>query len=234
MLTRRKIYVAAFCIILTTVGSSASAQLVTVSLAGTVEDPTGAVVPGVRITAVHVATGTTYTTETDATGAYRIEGLSSGMYRVTALVDGFSSQSQEVMLSGGMVTKADFVLGPIPVGSVEVTNPKTTDTDCEGSVCVIEKTWGTADDLKEWLDQQAEEGNYLLAIIPIRNKKSFFLLDTVHEGSDVVYDVIRVSERLRRKSLESRIAEFPAENAFVGIHRLSGSSYLIVLRRDGK
>jgi len=52
------------------------------SLTGTVTDATGAVVPGVTVTATSAGTGQSYTTNTGADGAYRFSLLPPGKYNV--------------------------------------------------------------------------------------------------------------------------------------------------------
>jgi len=64
-------------------------------LTGTVTDSTGAVLPGVTVTAVNDATGNNYETVTDAAGVYRIP-VRVGGYKVTANLAGFG----DVMRTG--------------------------------------------------------------------------------------------------------------------------------------
>ena len=59
-------------------------------LSGTVADSTGAVLPGVTVTAVNSATGNTFTDVTDGTGRYRIPAR-IGTYQVTAELPGFTT-----------------------------------------------------------------------------------------------------------------------------------------------
>jgi len=64
-------------------------------LTGTITDSTGAVLPGVTVTAVNEATGNNYETVTDATGVYRIP-VRVGAYKITANLAGFG----DVMRTG--------------------------------------------------------------------------------------------------------------------------------------
>jgi hypothetical protein len=64
-------------------------------LSGTITDSTGAVLPGVTVTAVNEATGNNYETVTDAAGVYRIP-VRVGAYKVNAALAGFG----EVMRAG--------------------------------------------------------------------------------------------------------------------------------------
>jgi hypothetical protein len=61
----------------------ASAQI-SGSLAGTVEDATGAVAPGVQIVVTNQATGAKNTATTSGNGGFFIGDLESGLYTVTA------------------------------------------------------------------------------------------------------------------------------------------------------
>lgn len=62
----------------------------TSSLTGTVTDPTGAVVPSVKISIVNVDTGAERTTESDRIGGYVLAQMTPGKYRLTAKAAGFS------------------------------------------------------------------------------------------------------------------------------------------------
>ncbi len=66
-----------------------------VSLAGAVTDTTDARLPGVSITALHVDTGNTFVGISDPSGQYQISGLRTGIYKVTAELQGFRSVTQE-------------------------------------------------------------------------------------------------------------------------------------------
>jgi hypothetical protein len=52
-------------------------------VSGTVTDSTGAVLPGVTVTAVHEASGNTFEAVTDERGAFRLQ-VRVGTYRVTS------------------------------------------------------------------------------------------------------------------------------------------------------
>ena len=93
--------------------SLASAQ----SLAGTVRDTSGAVLPGVTIEASSPALITKVRTGvTDETGQYRIPDLPPGTYKVTFTLPGFATVVREgVELSGGgvMTIGADMRVGAL-------------------------------------------------------------------------------------------------------------------------
>src|SRR5438874_3670726 len=95
----------------------ASAQ---VTLAGTVKDASGAVLPGVTIDATSpVLIEKVRTASTDAAGQYRIESLQPGTYTVTFRLAGFSTlKRDEVVVSGTGVVKID---AEMKVGAVAET-----------------------------------------------------------------------------------------------------------------
>ena len=65
-----------------------------VSLAGVVTDTTDARLPGVSVTALHVDTGNTFIGLSDTSGQYQISGLRTGVYKVTAELQGFQTISK--------------------------------------------------------------------------------------------------------------------------------------------
>lgn len=66
-----------------------AAQTGTSSLAGTVTDASGAVVPGAKVTLSNTATGYTRTQETDGNGLYAFTSVPPGKYTLTIGKDGF-------------------------------------------------------------------------------------------------------------------------------------------------
>jgi hypothetical protein len=72
--------------------ANAFAQTANATLGGTVADATGALIPGVTITATNTETGIVNTTITNESGAYQFASLQPGNYRVTAELTGFQTQ----------------------------------------------------------------------------------------------------------------------------------------------
>jgi len=70
------------------------AQMTTATIAGTVLDPSGAVIPGATVTATNTDTKFTRTTTTGAAGNYRLEFLPIGKYSVNTQASGFKANSQ--------------------------------------------------------------------------------------------------------------------------------------------
>src|SRR5579862_5573477 len=70
---------------------SLSAQTFRGTILGTVTDPSGAVVPGAKVTVRNVATGLERSTDTSADGSYSIPELPIGTYDVTVTQTGFQT-----------------------------------------------------------------------------------------------------------------------------------------------
>src|SRR5947209_3127673 len=92
------------------VSSSALAQKTTGDITGSITDSTGAVLPGVVITAVCPATNLTRTATSDAQGGYSVPELPICVYKVSTELQGFKSVAREVQVAVNTVTKADFKL----------------------------------------------------------------------------------------------------------------------------
>jgi len=80
------------------------------SIRGTVQDPSGAVVVGAKVTATSAATGIRRESLTGSDGGYVLAELPAGDYNVTAEAPGFQRPNQKVTVSVGLDTKADLHL----------------------------------------------------------------------------------------------------------------------------
>ena len=76
------------------------------AISGTVADSTGAVLPGVAVTVTRVDTNVTSNAFTDGKGVYSVRYLNSGVYTVSAKLDGFKT----VMRKGIEVRVGDAIL----------------------------------------------------------------------------------------------------------------------------
>lgn len=83
--------VAGFCCRLSFAQFSAGVQ-------GTVQDPSGAVVPKANVTLVNTATHVSYSTVSDQAGDYRFVSLSPGSYSLSATATGFSTRKLGIEL----------------------------------------------------------------------------------------------------------------------------------------
>ena len=95
------------------------------SIAGILKDPSGAVVPGGRITVRNLESGQTRTALSDRQGSFALEGLPAGRYNVTAAATGFeASTREEVVVAAGRKTTVGFALAMGESKTVvEVTGP---------------------------------------------------------------------------------------------------------------
>jgi hypothetical protein len=87
------------------------AQTSNATLGGTVADASGALIPGVEVTARNVATGIVNTTITNESGAYQFASLQTGTYQVSATLAGFqTATNNNVTLGGSEQVRLNFVL----------------------------------------------------------------------------------------------------------------------------
>jgi hypothetical protein len=138
---RRKVGALAVTLfLLVFVAGAALAQVQHGSLTGTVTDPSGAVVPGVKVMAVDTQTNLTYSATTDSSGSYYITNLPYGFYRVTFEVEGFAKAvSERVQVNLGQASKVSPKLTVATVGTeVIVTSEQsaveTTSSELKASV----------------------------------------------------------------------------------------------------
>src|SRR5436190_15783698 len=112
--------VALLCLVLCTHSFS---QTSNATLGGTISDATGALIPGVTITATNTGTGIVTTVLTNEAGAYQFASLQTGSYAVTAELPGFQTQTRSgVALGVSQQVRLNFTLQVGSVAqSVEVT-----------------------------------------------------------------------------------------------------------------
>ena len=88
-----------------------AAQSTTGVIFGDVKDQSGAVLPGVDITVLNVATNQTRTAVTTETGAYNVPLVPIGQYEVTASLAGFKTQLRKgITVQVDQRAKVDFSL----------------------------------------------------------------------------------------------------------------------------
>ncbi len=104
-------------------------------MAGNVQDPSGALVPGAKITAQELASGSTYDTVSSSAGAYTLPNLRTGTYNVTTTATGFApsqitgvvvqvstTSSVNITLQTGNLTQTVEVLGDAPSVEAETSD----------------------------------------------------------------------------------------------------------------
>src|ERR1043165_9994759 len=75
--------------------ASSRAQDTNASLSGTVTDPSGAAIPGARLTLTNEATGFQSNFVSDESGNYSFRNLTPGKYSLNVSAGGFKSQDQK-------------------------------------------------------------------------------------------------------------------------------------------
>ena len=77
------------------VSATAAFAQANASVGGTASDASGALVPGVMVTARNVNTGLSTVVVTNETGNYQFASLQPGIYRLTASLPGFGTKTYE-------------------------------------------------------------------------------------------------------------------------------------------
>src|SRR5437870_8892841 len=85
------------------------------TLSGTVSDVSGALIPGVEVTATNSGTGVAATALTNESGTYRFASLQPGPYEVKASLAGFQTQTFRLALGTAQQLVQNFKLqiGPV-------------------------------------------------------------------------------------------------------------------------
>ncbi len=114
---RRAVYALA-CVLALSLPAAAQEQ--TGQISGSVKDTSGAVLPGVTVEALSLATGAVASSVvTDGSGAYRFPGLRPGKYEISAKLQGFTTaKSAPVDLRLGQLLTVELALA---VGGVAET-----------------------------------------------------------------------------------------------------------------
>lgn len=87
----------------------ATAQLLYGSITGLIEDPSGSVVPGAKVTATNTATGQVYEGVADANGTFTLTNVLPGNYDLKISQQGFKSQTRSnLSINAGIVTRSDI------------------------------------------------------------------------------------------------------------------------------
>ena len=118
---RRFIWMAGLALLMAPLGWS---QIQNASVSGRVTDPSGAVVPNVRLTAQNQATGIKYSTTSNSAGYYTFPTIPIGTYTVTVDANGFKRiVRSNTTLEVGQSARLDFKLQlGSPVQEVQVTS----------------------------------------------------------------------------------------------------------------
>ena len=138
----------------------------TATLRGHIADPTGALIPGAKITITNALGVTQRTTTSDAAGTYAVTGLAPGSYIVQATVDGFAPfTSPTLQLAAGQSKRVDISM------AIEAEQQSVTVSDDEGAPQVSTEAGSNASaivlkgkDLDALSDDPDELSNELTAL----------------------------------------------------------------------
>src|SRR5262245_39742757 len=110
------------------------AQLDRGTLTGLVTDPSSAVIPAVKITAIHVETGVSNATLVNETGNYTLVSLPIGTYRVEFETPGFKKSVRNgVTLTSGATVRLDVTLEIGSVGESVQVSARSTPIETEST-----------------------------------------------------------------------------------------------------
>src|SRR5437867_815812 len=108
---RKRVFVAAGLLLVVLLKTHAVAQTTNATVGGTVADASGALIPGVTVTATNIGTGIVNTVVSNESGAYNFASLQPGTYKVSAELPGFQIQSySDVQLGGSQQVRLNFTL----------------------------------------------------------------------------------------------------------------------------
>ena len=109
------------------------------SLHGHISDPTGALLPGAKITVTTTAGAAVATTTADASGAYQVSGLAPGGYIVKASSEGFATVSSPALqVIAGQTKRVDISMAMV------VEQQSVTVTDEEAPMVSVEASGNTS------------------------------------------------------------------------------------------
>ncbi len=104
------------------------------AISGQISDPSGAIVPGAKISAEEPATGTKVSTVSTAAGIYSFVSLAPGKYQVTASAKGFETVVEKnVIVTLDQVSTANITLALGSVNEVVTVNEATSLVDTSNS-----------------------------------------------------------------------------------------------------
>jgi hypothetical protein len=143
-----------------------SAQVLYGSIAGTLTDATGAVIPGAVVTAKNTSTGLTRQSTSDTTGYYSIPNLQEGTYDLSVSATGFGPYTQTgVVVPVNVVTRIDINLN---VGNIAE------QVEVEASSAILQTTKA---DVSTTLTQQA------IGNLPLSNYRNYQTLINLVPGA---------------------------------------------------
>jgi hypothetical protein len=143
-----------------TLSKPIKAQIATASIAGSVQDSSGAVITGARVQIKQTDTGITHTTTSGADGAFTIPPLPVGSYSIEVQFSGFAPYLQDgIVLTVGQVASVNITLKP---GAANQT------VTVEANAEIVETTESSSSNLvnDQVIDPMGNRFSFLLVLIP--------------------------------------------------------------------
>src|SRR2546427_8868297 len=104
-------YLTGVVLVVLILGMTAFGQVgINATLSGTVSDASGALIPGVEVTAKNTGTGVVSTLITNESGTYRFASLQPGSYEASAALTGFQHQTFRLTLGTAQQIRQNFTL----------------------------------------------------------------------------------------------------------------------------
>jgi len=103
-------FILSFAALILVLPSLQAQTLTSGDIAGTVQDTSGAVIPGADVKAVNTGTGAEHDVVTGTPGDFRISLLQPGTYKVTVTSPGFQTTQATVVVSVGQIASSNFKL----------------------------------------------------------------------------------------------------------------------------
>src|SRR2546425_7612712 len=107
----KNVLVSAVVFLVVVLSTHTFAQTSNATLGGTVSDASGALIPGVTITATNTGTGIVTTVLSNEAGAYQFASLQTGTYKVKAELPGFQAAvARAFQLGGAQQARFNFTM----------------------------------------------------------------------------------------------------------------------------
>jgi len=200
------LFLAVFALMVGGLAERASAQVLYGSISGEVVDPSGAVVPGAKVTAVNDSTGLERADTTDPGGRYRMLDLPQGNYTLTVSATGFQAFKK---------TTVPVVIGQVNEQDLQLAVGATTQTvTVEGSAQVLQT---------QKADVHTEISSYAVQNLPLNTYRNFQATELLAPG---VFSTTGISN-----SYPNSVADTPERSFEINSNGLPGHDN--ITRVDG-
>jgi len=171
------------CILVSTL--SLFSQTATTSLRGTVKDPSGALVPGAKITITDNSNGQALTTTANSSGLYAFPQIPPAKYTISASAPGFGTQTKIAELLVNQPATIDFAL---------TVHTETVTVDVSATAQTLNTTDATLGDSVD---------NHQIETMPMDGRDPISLL-SLQPGALFVGETIGLTDKVNPQDLDSR------------------------------